>query len=322
MVYASKKNIIWSFGSSEATTEEIRRLAGENFCLRSWPQREFPDFILESEDLPCLMCFTLNACREFQALPLNQISHLEIVPKLVLLEPGYTAADIEEALDYGLNDIIRPPLTEERLAVSLRRASEMAALHRDVLDMAREIYLEREILENKNDALDFLTTFLSGTVAPVDETEVLRVAYSSLRKLFPVLSLHAVLMQPNNEGNLDAELYIAAPKDHPLYSTWREILLDAATARNPGRSIHSGSTSFSLPGRQQCVPAPGDGHILKLPLVAYRQEEGLIVLLPGMERNISRDQALALDAALGHLALALRNARRFQEMHHMRSTAA
>jgi diguanylate cyclase (GGDEF)-like protein len=157
---------------------------------------------------------------------------------------------------------------------------------------------------------------LSSTAEQLDEAEVLRTAFAGLRRLFPVLALNAILTSENDEGGIDAELYIAAPRDHLQHRAWRSLLLEAAAAMYPGKTLLPSSMTLNLPGMASFAPAPSDGHTLTLPLMAGADKLGLVILLTNMARNLSRDQALALDSAMRHLALTLKNVRRYQQMCH------
>lgn len=313
--YANKKYTIWEFGLSDDQAETLRSFAGSMYRLRSWDD-EFPDFSQQDLEPPCLICFGLERGRAFAALPRMETAHLEMIPKALFLHEGYSVTDVEEALDLGCCAVLRPPLTAERLDPVLRRATETAALHKDILNMTREIGLERELLENKNETLDFLVNFLTSTTEQLDEKEVLRTAYVSLGKLFPVQSLNAVLTHENDEGSIDTELYIAAPKDHVQHRAWRALLLEAAAAQNPGKTLMPSSMSLQLPGLDKLAPSPVDGHTFTLPLVAGTEKIGCIILLTNMNRNLNRDQGLALDSAMRHLGLTLKNVQRFQQMCH------
>lgn len=313
--YANKKYAIWGFGLNNDQAEALRDLAGPIYRLRAWDEG-LPDFADLEAEMPCLLCFSLETGRAFAALPYQETAHLEMAPKALFLPEGYTFEDVQDALDMGCCSIVRPPLTMDRLAPILRKAAESAVLHRNILNMTREIGLERELLENKNETLDFLVDFLTSTTEQLDEKEVLRTAFISLGKLFPVLSLNAILTQESDDGDIDAKLFIAAPKDHTQHTVWRSLLLEAAAAQNPGRKIMPASILLPLPGLDSLAPSPADGHTFTLPLLAGTENVGCLVLLTTMDRNLTRDQVLALDSAMRHLGLTLKNVQRFRQMCH------
>ena len=311
-----KKHVLWSLGLSEEQCETVRTLAGPDFELYSWPAGTMPNFTAACENgMPCLICFSMDACAHFTAMPVAHVGHLDLVPKMLLLAEEADLATMEKALDFGVTDIIRPPLTRERFAGCLRRASEAASLHRDVQNMAREIFTERELLERKNEALSFLVDFLTTTSEPFDEAGILRSAYTSLQKLFPVTTMHAVLFGRNDLGDVSASLYMAVPKSHPAHDEWRSLLMETSEAIFEGSRIIP--TTMCLPLQGCDISAsPSEGHLMTLPLRVSDDAMFFLMLLTPMARNLSRDQTLALDSALRHLALSLKNARNYQQMCH------
>ena len=312
----SKKHILWSLGLSDEQCETVRSLTGSEYILYSWPAGEMPNLAAIGEmGMPCLICFTMDSCRQFNAMSVAHVGHLDLIPKMLLLDEGSDLATMESALDFGVTDIIRPPLTRERFAGCLRRAGEAAALHRDVQSMTREVFIERELLERKNEALTFLVDFLTSTSESFNEAGILRSAYTSLQKLFPVTTLHAALFAHNDLGDIAADLYISVPKGSPAYEEWRNLLLETSSAMFNGQRVMPTTTYLSLPGQHTEI-RPTDGHLMTLPLRVSEDSMFFVTIVTPMERNLSKDQTLALDSALRHMALSIKNARNYQQMCH------
>lgn len=310
-----KKHTIWCLGLSEALASSVRAMAGAQYALHTWPDDAMPDLTASGRmAAPCLICFTLDSCRQFKDLPAAQTGFLELAPKVLLLDENASQADCEEALGYGIAEIIRLPLSRERFAACLRRTTEAAALQRDIQNMAHEIFIGREMLERKDEALSFLAAFLTRTADAFDEQDLLNKAFICLQNFFPVITMHAAMIGRDDSGSLIADLFIAAPDDTPAHAAWRERLLEAAPVE-PGAAVTPTIRSLPLSG---AVPSarPSDGHILTLPIHLGENSRFFLMLLTSMERNLSRDQAVALDAALRHMGLSLRNARRYQELCH------
>ncbi len=312
VIQITTDKILWGLGLSEKQAHDLQDLAGPSYTLKTWPADALPDF-RSLPEIPRLICFSLPGCRAFTAEPLDRVGHLDLLPKMLLLEENAGREVLEEALDYGISDIIRPPLTKKRLATCLRRAAEAAALQRDIQNMTREIFLDRELLERKNETLRFLVNFLTGTAEPFSEQEILGKAYTCLQDLFPVMGMHAVLLGQSDNGDIIADMYVGAPQDSEAHDAWRAMLLESAQHACPGKQLHSVTTQLALPGPMSGAARPHEGHLLTLPLTAGKERLGELLLLTSMERNLGRDQAMALDSALRHLALSLKNARRFQQ---------
>lgn len=311
----ARTQLIWGLGLSEQTAEELRALAGPEYSLQVWPAGTLPDFSDAGKiQAPCLICFDLAACREFMALPYEQTAFLDLTPKMLLLEENAPQEALEEAIDLGVSDIIRAPVSRKRFGATLRKAAEAAALQRDIHNMAHEVFIERELLERKNETLSFLVNFLTQVSDCFDETELLRKSYSCLQQLFPVISMHAALLTKDDNGSITADLYVAAAPDSPAHQSWRTRLLEVAQSMNVLSPVNPSTLHLVLPGSEAGFAAPSDGHILTLPVHTGNDLQFFLMLLTPMERNLSRDQAQALDSALRHMALSLKSARRYQEM--------
>jgi diguanylate cyclase (GGDEF)-like protein len=313
----TRTQLIWGLEITDAQAQTLSAVSGPQYTLEVWPAGEMPDFSdLGKLTAPCLICFTMNSCRKFLALPAEKTGFLELTPKVLLLDEKAGPAEIEEALDFGISDIVRHPLTKERFASCLRRASEAATLRRDIQNMAHEVMIEREMLERKNGALSFLVNFMTATANSLDEMELLDNAFLSLQGLFPVITMHAALFSKADSGAFSADLFVAAPEDTPAHAAWRDRLLEAGSAMNGGAAVSPTTLRLPLSGMAEVSAGPADGHILTLPVYSGKNFQFFLMLLTPMERGLSRDQALALESALRHMALSLRNARRYQEICH------
>lgn len=313
----TKKQIIWCLGLEGTQTDSIRDMAGPEYALQIWPAGSLPDFSNVAEmHMPCLICFSLESCRQFLDFPPDVTGFLELTPKALLLGETPSKEELEEALDLGASDILRAPLTRSRFSICLRKASEAAALQRDIQNMAREVFIEREMLEHKNEALSFLVSFLTQTSESLNDAELLEKSFTCLQQLFQVRTLHAALCTKDDNGNVSADLFIAAPKDSPAHGAWRERLLDAVHCMTGDNVATLKTRPLSLTRTASVTALPTDGHIITLPMHVNDNFQFFLMLLTTMERNLSRDQAMALDSALRHMALSLKNARSYQEMCH------
>ena len=312
----TRMQTIWALGLNAEQTETVRDMAGRSYALECWPAGELPDFSDPAAiTVPCLICFTLESCRQFMTLPITLTGFLELAPKILLLEENAGMEAMEEALDLGVTDIIRHPVTGKRLMACLRRASEAAALQHDIQNMAHEIFIEREILERKNEALSFLVNFLTRVSESFDEAEMLSKTFTCLQTLLPVMTMHAVIFSKDDTGTRMANMFVAAPADTPSHEEWCARLLEI----DGGAVEEITPTTVFLPlsGKADVAARPADGHILMLPVAIGDAARMYLLLLTSMERNLSRDQALALDSALSHMALCIKNLRRYQQVCHV-----
>ena len=313
----TRRQIIWGMGLDEVQTESVRSLAGKSYSLKLWSAEKMPDLAEAGKvTAPCMICFGMDACRQFMALPVQQTGFLDLTPKVLFLEENADMATIDEALSLGVSDIIRPPVTKARFATCLRKATEAAALQRDIQSMTHEVFIEREMLENKNKALSFLVSFCSRISESLDETELLSNAFACFQNLFPVLAMHAGIFAKDDNGALTANLFVAAPKNSQAYDAWRNRLLEVGYAANENTTVNPTTIHLPLASGAFANACPENGHLLTLPVSISEDAQLYLMLLTSMERNLSRDQALALDSALRHMAVTIKNVRRYQKACH------
>jgi diguanylate cyclase (GGDEF)-like protein len=186
--------------------------------------------------------------------------------------------------------------------------------------MTREIMLERELLERKNKILTFLVNFLATTSVSLDLTHILQTTFSSLSLLFPIHTLHAVVWRPEGQeaGHLPVSLHIAAPESSAGFFLWRDTLLEQA-GQLSGRTCSVERNLFldlSAQKGARLDASPTDGHLIFLPIATRSETIGVIAVLTDFNRDLGRDQNQALESALRHMALVIRNIYHFQRLQH------
>lgn len=319
-VYVLKKLAItqsWGIGLTQEEAALLRAPLGEEHELLLVPQDAIHR--MEDDDLspPCVLWLS-SSCREaLTRLPEAVLHCLEDTPKIMLLREGYTLEDFEFACDYGFEEVLRPPVAKERVADIMRRALEARLLHQDIECMTREILLDREILERKNEILDFLVNFLTH-FADCQRTEhLLQKAYDGLRKLLPVRALHAALWEKNASAQQSSvDLFLNTADTGKEQERWREALLaHVEKALGSDFTIES-SQHITLPGQtpKWREAGPDEGALLCLPLVCGTEQLGILLLRTAVGRHLGRDQVLALDSAMRHFSLSLKNIRRLLAM--------
>ena len=271
---------------------------------------------LREKEPPFMLWLSASGLRELAALPARRRRELEDAPKALLLEEGYSMDDFEAACDLGVTDIVRPPLVKERIVDIMRRALEMRSIYTDIECMSREISVERELLERKNGILAFLVSFLTNSTESLDIDDLLQSAFTDLGKLLPVMSLHAALWEDGENGAAEVSLFVAAPESAPVHYAWKRTLLEHAYRSSCPRSAELRTKKLRLPGQPDDATGtpPDTGALLCLPLVCGQERLGILLLQTALESRLGRDQALALDSALRHFSLTVKNARRFRQL--------
>jgi len=305
----------WGIGISKSEIDVLQTHLGDKHSIDLFAVDSLPD----AEDIklanPFLIWISTEFSKRLPNMDKKRKELLDAIPKVLLLGDSYTLADFEIACDNGITDILRGDITKERIADITRRALEAQAIHHDVQCMTREIALERELLERKNELLSFLVSFITNTTEILDIEYILQTAFTGLGKLLPVKSMHAALWE-HDEHSLNLSLFICAPEKSPNHGLWRSTLLEHAKAMT-GKDLSVQECSrlhlADQPKKwENC--SPKDDIILNLPIVNGHELIGVLMLTTSMERHLGRDQAVALDSAMRHFALSIKNAQRFRLM--------
>lgn len=298
-------------GLSAGQAERLREYLGAEAELELWRAEDIPGIHDMEQKAPCVLWVSSAAHRSMLAKNPAQIRHLELIPKVLLLDDSYSLQDFEEASDSGAADIVRPPLTKKRVRGILRRALAAQEVHHDIMCMTREILLERELLERKNELLSFLVDFLTHTRECSEPAALITTALTSLKELFPVHTGHAAVFAPDSNDVAPLHLFIGADYGSEHYAQARRSLLEHArqAAGCKVEAIHENI----LRVERQWVP---DSRLISLPLSVGGNAIGLLLVETSLHRNIGRDQAKTLESALGHLALSLKNTCAVEELRH------
>ncbi|MDL2207861.1 hypothetical protein LJB82_03980, partial [Desulfovibrio sp. OttesenSCG-928-M16] len=241
----------WGIGLSQAQIALLRETLGDDHELLLHP--DFPQggekaLTNSKEPSPHVIWISSRSGSDLRALP-EALAHYQDPAHIVLLlDEGYDINDIEHAFDNGISEIIRPPLTRERIIEIMRRALEMRALHADMDAMTREIVLERELLERKNNILSFLVNFLALTSENTELDTLLCTAFAGFSRLLPLRAMNAVLWD-NTEQTPSATLYISANQNSAAYGNWRSALLHHTSLNLGGQFSIQGITALNLEGK-------------------------------------------------------------------------
>lgn len=305
----------WGIGLNKEQAETLAGYLGSGHQLVLYDgEKQLSPGELEAS-CPFIIWLTTDFCKKLRLMNPESKRFFDAIPKVLLLQDGYTLEDFEIACDCGITDIIRGELTKERVAELMRRALEAQSIHHDVQRMTREIALERELLERKNELLGFLVNFLTNTTESLDLEYILQTAFTGLGRLLPVQSMHAALWE-QDERNSNLSLYLCAPENSQAHRLWHSTLLEQAKHMAGKDFSIQESTRLHLPDQSEewMDSTPEKGIILNLPIVNGPEQLGMLVLVTSSDRPLGRDQAVALDSAMRHFALSIKNARRFRLM--------
>ncbi len=315
MARRSKEQEILAWGLPVDQESQIRSFCRGKYRLDSLTGEQAPSLPALEQGRTAMVFLSPAANRALRQLPDAEQKSVRSLPMTIVLDKGYSLEDLEEALDADDADVLRPPLSNKALAGRLAKAAGIFAVHDDVLCMTKEILLERELLERKNEILSFLVNFLTNTTQNLQYEDILQSAFSGFKLLFPVRALHAALWEHGERGETTARVFVSTPEDASSAELWRNLLLEKAGAelKAPAGQARLERLILTDQDKSWRRAGPDDGHIITLPLRVAGNTLGVVLLLTDLERSLGRDQALALDSAARHLALTLHNAGLFSQ---------
>lgn len=306
-----RQHLMWFVGLDSGDESLIRKTAGTDYRLEELDLASLLDTALFEREDPSILWLSAAAWEQLGQTPATERKHLDLVPRILVLGADYTQADLEHALDDNFADVVKQPLTRARVLDVLHRAVETRNLYQDIYRMTREILLERELLTRKNDVLSFLVTFLTRAAESLDVIDILRNARESLALMLPVGAVHAATWPTSHNETAEANLFVDATSGSTKHKAWTDLLLEAAHKLSPRQIV--GYRTREFPRRKGITTGePEPGRVLLLPLAHSGQSFGALAVLLEAECSLGKDQAQALESAMNHLALALRNALLFQ----------
>ncbi|MDR1947746.1 MAG: GGDEF domain-containing protein [Desulfovibrio sp.] len=304
----------WGIGLSDGQAKLLRRVLGEGRELILYPDVPSSACGEEKAPAPYVVWISAACCRDLSRLPESLSSCGEPAEIVMLLDAGYSLEDFDRACDYGIKEVLRLPRDTGRVPEIMLRAVESRAARQASARLTRELLFERDALLRKNASLGFLADFLAAVGRSLNADELLKSAFDNLGKLLPLRSMHAALAVPDTGGEKILSLRIGLEENSPDFALCGDLLLDQARAVLGGDCRRGDIRALSLCGRETPDRVPESTAPLCLPLVSDDKCFGCLMLLTDPELVLNRDQASALDFAIRHLALSLKNAEQFSAM--------
>ena len=311
---ANRPDLIWGLGLNDSLCTAIEEALGAGYHLRNWPIDGLPSKRDMDKASPLTVWIPLSV---WNALPPSSRKHLrdwELTQRVLLLDGPHDGPDVEEILELGFLTALMPPVTANKIRDAVFRGKEVRGLYDDIFSMTREIMLERELLSRKTDQIIFLNTLLTRASQSLEPGLILSNAREDLSLLFPVLGLQGAFWQPDEDGKLEAELFLAPCLDQHGKQQWVEYLLGSA-AKLAGGPVDAFTVEqlFQI-SPDSCLPEPGSQTAILLPLKVAGSSFGCLAIAKPKDIRLGKDQLVSLNAAGNHLALALRNAMLFREV--------
>jgi diguanylate cyclase (GGDEF)-like protein len=254
---------------------------------------------------PALLFIPWGVWQSLDALTQERLQRSEDLPLVLLLPPDQplTPVEVETISSLGFLSIMAG-CEPERVAEVLHKGREATSVMHDIVNMTREIDLEREILSRKNVQLEFLSRLLTRASETLELSTIMELSREELHSLLPVGALCSLFWKPIDKELLEAELFIPGNATRDAQDGWIEYLLNGA-ARVSGKSVASYHLNFT--SGESLSPAPLAGSTMLLPLKAGKETFGMLALASEEIPTMGSDTLQTLSAAVNHLSLAFRN---------------
>lgn len=307
------KKLMWGLGISDEDANVIRHAAGGRFALSCFPIGVTPTVDQLEADEPCLLWISKQGWDTLKTLPSNLTAHIDVTSRILIMGGDYDLAELESLLECGFAEIIKPPITEARAREVLLSAVETQNLYQDIMHMTREICLEREMLERKNDMLSFIVSFLEKVTQHLDPAEILRAAQTELKTLLPVSAINAICWSPQVSENVHATIYVAGSEKNDVARAWTEMLKTHAQ-----RLLGDGvvSTDMNYMGTVKTDILPSSDTLLAIDLEHGGATFGVVLVQCHDHPQLGKDQIQILRSAISHLTLGLNNAMLYTAAQH------
>ena len=303
----------WGFGLTDTEVATLSHLFGGAVDFSHWPATSLPGSKRIQSDNP-LLIFSSPAGEEAIARLSKKVQkELAEIPAIVLLPENYTKEDMEQAISANPTKIIKHPLTKKLVWDLLLEAHEALSLKNDIHCMTRELLLERELLERKNELLSFLVNFFSNIGKDFCTENILARTFESVSQFLPVSSMHAVIWQSGPKNSRKMELFLNTEADTHLEKTWKATLLDEARKQWGETALDSVTRNFRLPLAETEQMLPDAGNYFPLYFTDKANISGIILLVSETQRPLGRDQTESLALALDHLGLVLSSAYMYRQ---------
>lgn len=317
-----RSHCMWCLGLDAQEVEQIRSAMGRTHHLLVLSEEVEPTHADAERDEPVLVWIGQRFWQRSRAADPG-FHFMEHLSRVLVLTAEASREDLESAMSGGFQDVLCGPPTVERLHEVLRRSLEVSNIYEDMERMTRELLLTRELLMRKEDVFSFLQGFISR-VSKLDSTEgVLATARDALAELLPLGAMHLAIWKQQGEG-VAMQLYLDSPacengSEQTLARNgedgtrlWSDLLLSTAAALAPGMGANLRITTHYT--ENECaaphLSEPDSRRTLLLPLCTGGVFCGVLALFLTREHPLGRDQVLALDAAMNHLAMVLQSAAR------------
>ena len=314
---------LWAMGLDEQAVSVLRQCAEPEYKVKECSPEAFITEDAPEEDAPFAVCLSMKAWRMLRRR-YGDAPCAEPPAWILIAENAPFVSELEDAMSQGFAAILKIPLERKRVLNALACAVESWHVHQDIMAMGKEIMLNRELLQRKNDNDRFLVTFLTETAEAFRAEDMLRAAMRCLGEIMPVAGIGALIRHTDASGTLRRFLFIPAMEGSTAWKEWQNalssaenrlfslpFLMDAdngadSVDRKKNRSAATRAFSIIESGEPCLAPTTDKKRMLFVPIHAGKRSVGVICAQFARDYNVGRERLMILNAAIKHLGLALR----------------
>ncbi|MDK2920664.1 MAG: hypothetical protein PWR24_221 [Desulfonauticus sp.] len=200
------------------------------------------------------------------------------------------------------------PVEKNNLFSLFHKAQELFATYLDILNMTREISLEREILARKNALLSFLNRILTRSTETLELEKIFKIAREELKQVLEVKEIGGVFGWQEDLSSI--QCFIPQGNAEKVFS-WQEYLLEVVK-RFTKKEVREFQLNWLASEEEQ--EKLQRENIILVPLKHAQKVYGCMAILTLAGESLGKDQFQVLQSACTHLGLAIRNALRFEEV--------
>ena len=297
---------LWCVGLSQQDMDVLHHCASDSCRIHAVDEQQLANGA--SLDGPDILWVHIDAWKRFQQG--HGLKQPTAFSKIAVLHSVPCSDDVSHALESDFHYIVREPLSKASVHKAFGRLLETRNAHDDLRRMKREIYLGREIMLRKSEALAFTLDFIKTISECTSPKECLNVARRLLHRIIPVRRLHGLVWNDSVSQSPVVDIYLDAVSPQSASGQrWQRVLLDAVEdiMQCPVQTGHVEMLRVGM----SLMP---DGHSpLLLPLKAGNRVCGLIMAQLKRDQSLSKDQAQAIEAVFAYLGMYIQHLLRMEQ---------
>lgn len=199
------------------------------------------------------------------------------------------------------------PVEGSTVKFLFEKAKELFWTYLDILNMTREINLEREILARKNALLSFLNRILTRSTECLELDKIFKIAREELEQVLPVKEIGGIFWWQEDLKHVQCFIPEGSPEE---IGKWQEYLL-SIVYKFTRKEVKEFQLNLLPTVTKELFKKE---EVILVPIKSRKAVYGCMLIQSNKANKLGKDQIEVLHSACAHLGLAIRNALRFEEV--------